>query len=64
MGNLNIDDIRERCRDGAIRWSAHSASRMLRASDEGATVSREELGRGRYLFVRIGRKRFHLVAFS
>ena len=35
-----------------------------RVSDEGAAVSREELGRGRYLFVRIGRKRFHLVAFS
>ena len=35
-----------------------------RVSDEGAAVSREELGRDRYLFVRIGRKRFHLVAFS
>ena len=35
-----------------------------RVSVEGAAVSREELGRGRYLFVRIGRKRFHLVAFS
>ena len=36
----------------------------VRVSDEGAAVSREELGRDRYLFVRIGRKRFHLVAFS
>ena len=35
-----------------------------RVSDEGVAVSREELGRDRYLFVRIGRKRFHLVAFS
>lgn len=37
MGNLNIDDIRERCRDGAIRWSAHSASRMLQRG-----ITREE----------------------
>ena len=36
----------------------------VRVSDEGASVSREGLGAGRYLFVRIGRKRFHLVAFS
>ena len=47
----------------AIRQGGVSLNGM-RASDEGATVSREELGRGRYLFVRIGRKRFHLVAFS
>lgn len=46
----------------AIRQGGVSLNGM-RASDEGATVSREELGRGRYLFVRIGRKRFHLVAF-
>ena len=36
----------------------------VRVSDEGAAVSRDHLGAGRYLFVRIGRKRFHLVAFS
>ena len=47
----------------AIRQGGVSLNGM-RASDEGATVSREELGRGRYLFVRIGRKRFHLIAFS
>ena len=47
----------------AIRQGGVSLNGM-RASDEGAAVSREELGRGRYLFVRIGRKRFHLVAFS
>ncbi|WP_347712761.1 tyrosine--tRNA ligase [uncultured Fretibacterium sp.] len=47
----------------AIRQGGVSLNGM-RASDEGATVSREELGRGRYLFVRIGRKRFHLVVFS
>lgn len=35
-----------------------------RVSDEGMLVSREVLGAGRYLFVRIGRKHFHLVAFS
>lgn len=46
----------------AIRQGGVSLNGM-RASDEGATVSREELGRGRYLFVRIGRKRFHLIAF-
>ena len=32
MVDLSIDDIRERCRKGAIRWSAHSASRMLQRS--------------------------------
>lgn len=47
----------------AIRQGGVSLNGM-RVSDEGVTVSREELGRGRYLFVRIGRKRFHLVAFS
>lgn len=47
----------------AIRQGGVSLNGM-RASEEGAAVSREELGRGRYLFVRIGRKRFHLVAFS
>lgn len=47
----------------AIRQGGVSLNGM-RVSDKGATVSREELGRGRYLFVRIGRKRFHLVAFS
>ena len=46
----------------AIRQGGVSLNGM-RASEEGAAVSREELGRGRYLFVRIGRKRFHLVAF-
>ena len=47
----------------AIRQGGVSLNGM-RASEEGAAVSRKELGRGRYLFVRIGRKRFHLVAFS
>ena len=46
----------------AIRQGGVSLNGM-RASEEGAAVSREELGRGRYLFVRIGRKRFHLVTF-
>ena len=29
MDCLDIEMIRGRCRDGAIRWSAHSAARML-----------------------------------
>lgn len=36
----------------------------VRVPDEGMVVSAQDLGAGRYLFVRIGRKRFHLVAFS
>ncbi|RRD65669.1 tyrosine--tRNA ligase [Fretibacterium sp. OH1220_COT-178] len=36
----------------------------VRIVDEGAMITRENLGAGRYLFVRIGRKRFHLAAFS
>ena len=36
----------------------------VRVSDEGASVSRENLEFGRYLFIRLGRKHFHLVAFS
>ena len=29
MDDLDIDAIRGKCHDGAIRWSAHSAARML-----------------------------------
>ena len=29
MEGLGIEVIRSKCRDGAIRWSAHSAARML-----------------------------------
>ncbi|MDR3230208.1 MAG: tyrosine--tRNA ligase [Synergistaceae bacterium] len=35
-----------------------------RVGDEGASVSRDGLLRGRYVFVRLGKKRFHLVAFG
>ena len=29
MADLEIEDIRNKCRGGAIRWSAHSTARML-----------------------------------
>ena len=29
MNGLDIEAIRAKCREGAIRWSAHSAARML-----------------------------------
>ena len=38
MDNLDIDRIRDKCRDGAIRWSAHSAARMLQRG-----ISREDV---------------------
>ncbi|MDR1979189.1 MAG: tyrosine--tRNA ligase [Synergistaceae bacterium] len=36
----------------------------LRVEDEGSVVSREALLRGKYVFLRLGKKRFHLAAFE
>lgn len=36
----------------------------IRIGDEGATISRDMLLAGEYAFVRMGKKRFHLVSFS
>ena len=47
----------------AIRQGGVSVNEA-RVEDEGSTITRESLLRGRYLFVRLGRKRFHLAAFE
>jgi tyrosyl-tRNA synthetase len=32
-----------------------------RVTDEGSAVGREDLLHGKYLFIRLGKKRFHLI---
>jgi tyrosyl-tRNA synthetase len=36
----------------------------LRVKDEGSALSRETLLHGKYVFLRLGKKRFHLIAFE
>jgi tyrosyl-tRNA synthetase len=47
----------------AIRQGGVSVNET-RVEDEGASLSRDALLNGRYVFVRLGKKRFHLVAFG
>ncbi|MDR2527540.1 MAG: tyrosine--tRNA ligase [Synergistaceae bacterium] len=47
----------------AIRQGGVSVNEA-RVEDEGGSITRESLLRGKYLFVRLGRKRFHLAAFE
>ncbi|NLL35922.1 MAG: tyrosine--tRNA ligase [Fretibacterium sp.] len=51
-------EARRAIRQGGVSFNG------TRVEDEAASLSPEELRHGRYLFVRMGRKRFYLVEFS